>query len=165
MSEVNDFLFQGGSKAFQFNEFGDICRGTIETAELRQQTDIDGNLLTWPDGKKRMQLVITLQTADRTGEDDDGLRTIYAKGGRYEVDKGEGMSMRDAIAQAVKDAGATSIDPGDELAVGYTGLGKAKRGYSAPKLYAASFKKATKSVKAADLFGEPEPAGARGDPF
>jgi hypothetical protein len=162
-NEITDFLFQGGAKAFQFKNFGDICRGTIESIDMRQQTDIDNNLLFWPDGKKRMQLVITLKTTEHESDDDDGLRTIYAKGGRYEVDQGEGQSMRDAIAEAVKDAGASSIDPGDELAVGYTGLGKAKRGYSAPKLYAASFKKASKSLSASDLFGDGNERS--GDPF
>lgn len=155
-NDVNAFLFEGGAKSFQWGETpGTVCRGTIESAELRQQTSLDDNKpLTWDDGRPRMQLVITLQTAERDSDDDTGLRSIYAKGGRYEIAEGEGQSMRDAIAQAVKDAGATSIDPGDELAVGFTGRGKAKRGYTAPKLYAASFRKATASVSAADLFDD-----------
>lgn len=155
-NDVNNFLFEGGAKAFQWGETpGTICRGTIESAELRQQTSLDDNKpLTWDDGRPRMMLVITLQTADRDDEDDTGVRAIYAKGGRFEVASGEGQSIRDAIADAVKAAGARSIDPGDELAVGFTGRGKAKRGYTAPKLYAANFKKATASVAASDLFGD-----------
>lgn len=155
-NDVNNFLFEGGAKAFQWGETpGTICRGTIESAELRQQTSLDDNKpLTWDDGRPRMMLVITLQTADRDDEDDTGVRAIYAKGGRFEVASGEGQSMRDAIADAVKAAGAKSIDPGDELAVGFTGRGKAKRGYTAPKLYSANFKKATASVAASDLFGD-----------
>ena len=154
--DVNSFLFEGGAKSFQWGDHpGTVCRGVIESAELRQQTSLEDNkLLTWDDGRPRMMLVITLQTAERDDDTDTGLRAIYAKGGRFEVAEGEGQSMRDAIAQAVKDAGASSIDPGDELAVGFTGVGKAKRGYTAPKLYSASFKKATASVSAADLFGE-----------
>jgi hypothetical protein len=154
-NDVNSFLFEGGAKSFPFAKIGDICRGTIESAEVRQQTSLEDNKpLFWDDGRPRNMLVITLQTNERDDENDTGLRAIYAKGGRFEVDQGEGESMRDAIARAVKDAGATSIDPGDELAVGYTGNGKAKRGYQAPKLYAASFKKATASISAADLFGD-----------
>jgi hypothetical protein len=164
-TDVNSFLFEGGAKSFQWGETpGTICRGTIESAEMRQQTSLEDNKpLFWDDGRPRMMLVITLQTAEHDGDDDDGKRTIYAKGGRFEVADGEGTSMRDAIAQAVKDAGASSIEPGDELAVGFTGRGKAKRGYTAPKLYAASFKKAAASVSASDLFGDGN--AAVGDPF
>ena len=164
-NDVNSFLFEGGAKSFQWGERpGTVCRGVIESAELRQQTSLEDNkLLTWDDGRPRMMLVITLQTTDREDDSDTGLRAIYAKGGRFEVAEGEGTSMRDAIAQAVKDAGASSIDPGDELAVGFTGVGKAKRGYTAPKLYTASFKKATASVSAADLFGDGN--AAAGSPF
>jgi hypothetical protein len=163
-NDVNSFLFEGGAKSFQFNKIGDICRGVIESVELRQQTSLDDNKpLVWDDGRPRMMLVVTLQTTDRDGDDDTGMRSIYAKGGRFEVAEGEGTSMRDAIAQAVKDVGASSIDPGDELAVGYTGNGKPKRGQSAPKLYSASFRKATASVSAADLFGDGN--AAAGEPF
>lgn len=152
--DVNDFLFQGGAKSFPFETIGDIVRGTIISCEIRQQTSLEDNTpLFWNDGTPRKQLVITLQTTLTDSEDDDGQRTIYAKGGRFEIAKGEGTSMRDAIADAVKAAGAKSIDPGDELAVGFTGEGKGKRGFNAPKLYAASFKKASKSVSAKDLFG------------
>jgi hypothetical protein len=151
---TTDFLFAGGAKAFAFNEFGDTVSGEITSAEVRQQTSIEGDLLTWPDGKPRNQLVITLQTTLKDNDDDDGLRTVYAKGGRFDVNKGEGSSMRDAIAEAVRLVGAKSIDPGDELAVSYTGEGVARRGYNAPKLYTAGFRKAKASIKASDLFGD-----------
>ena len=102
-----------------------------------------------------MQLVITLKTEERDGADDDGVRTIYAKGGRYEIAKGEGSSMRDAIAEAVKEAKASSIEPGDELAVCFTGESKpTQRGFQPAKLYVAGFKKASKAVSASDLFGD-----------
>ena len=157
-NDVNEYLFGGGAKAFQFNTIGDICRGTVVKAEMRQQTSIEGVPLNWDDGRPRMQLVVELQTDEHVDDDDDGIRTLYAKGGRFEIAEGEGQSMRDAIADAMKEQKEKSLDPGDELAVGFTGLGKAKRGYSAPKLYAASFRKGRKSVKASDLFGdEPTP--------
>lgn len=161
--DVSNFLFAGGAKAFQFNNFGDTVSGEVTNCEVRQQTSIEGELLSWPDGKPRMQLVITLQTKLKDNDDDDGLRTIYAKGGRFDVAEGEGSSMRDAIADAVRLLGAKSIDVGDELAVSFTGLGVAKRGYSAPKLYSAGFRKAKASIKASDLFGEGNERS--GDPF
>lgn len=157
--DINDFLFQAGARAFPFNEMGDVVRGTIESAEMRQQTSLDDNKpLFWPDGSPRKQLVIVLQTELHDTDDDDGKRTIYAKGGRFEAEKGEGLAMRDAIADAVRAAKATKLEPGDELAVGFTGEGRAKRGFSAPKLYSASFRKATKSVSASDLFGDEQPS-------
>lgn len=151
---VNDFLFSGGAKSFPFENVGDTIKGEIVSADLRQQTSIEGQLLTWTDGSPRMQLVIVVHVPDLATDDDDGNRSIYAKGGRYDVASGSGQSMRDAIAEAVRDAGAKSLDPGDEIAVSFTGLGKAKRGQSAPKLYTAGYRKATASVAAADLFGD-----------
>lgn len=153
-NDVNEYLFGGGAKAFAFDHIGDICRGTVIKAELRQQSSLEGELLTWTDGRPRMQLVITMQTDEHDSDDDDGIRTLYAKGGRFEIAEGEGTSMRDAIADAIKATGAKSLDPGDQLAVGYTGNGKGRKGYNPPKLYAASFKKGRTSVTASDLFGE-----------
>lgn len=163
-NDVNDFLFAQGGKSFKFERIGDTIKGEIIKAEVRQQTSMDGQLLTWDDGSPRKQLVVTIQTDAHDTDDDDGVRSIYAKGGNFEIAKGEGTSMRNAIAEAVKDAGASSLDPGDELAVCFTGESKAKRGYSPAKLYVAGFKKATHSVKAADLFGDGSREGEP-DPF
>ena len=152
---------------FKFEAFNDICRGVVESIESRQQTDFDGKPLTWPDGRERKIIVITLSTKEsdvpRSGSNDDGKRTLWAKGGRYEVAKGEGTSMRDAIVQAARDAGVSTTEGmiGGELAVGYTGEGKpTQRGYQAPKLYTAAFKAPAAKPAASDLFGDPEP-----DPF
>ncbi len=155
-NDVNNYLFQSGSKAFPFENVGDIVHGTVESCELRQQTSIEGEALTWADGSPRKQLVITLKTDLRETDEDDGMRTIYAKGGNFEIATGEGTSMRDAIADAMKAAKANSLDPGDELWVGYTGIGKGRRGYSPPKLYSAKFAKASKSVSASAIFGDAE---------
>lgn len=152
-NDVNDYLFGGGAKAFQFENIGDICHGTVISAEIRQQTSMEGEALVWADGTPRKQLVIVVQT-DEISDEDDGQRTLFAKGGRFEVATGEGTSMRDAIADAMRLAQAKSLDPGDELWVGYTGIGKGRRGFSPPKLYSAKFRKASAGVKAADIFGD-----------
>jgi hypothetical protein len=152
--DINNFLLSGGAKAFQFNEIGDTVEGDIIDAEVRQQSSMEGELLTWADGKPRMQLVITLQTKLREGDEDDGVRTIYAKGGRYDIAKGEGTSMRDAIAEAVRATGASKMEEGDSLVVCWSGLGVAKRGYQAPHLYTAGFRKAKASVSADALFSD-----------
>ena len=131
--------------------------GEVLSAEVRQQTDVDtGEKLTWTDGSPRNQLVITLQTSLHDTDEDDGIRQIFAKGGKHDVAEGEGQSMKDAIAQAVRNGGGTGLNPGDNLAVAYTGNGvKKNRAFNAPKLYSASWKKATPaSVSGKDLFDD-----------
>jgi len=154
MSDPNAFLFGGGGKAAKFDEIGDTVEGIIENVEVAQQTSMEDNTpLTWPDGRPREQLVITLQTDAREGDDDDGIRKLYAKGGKYEVAEGAGTSLKDAVADAVKKAGARSIDQGGKLKVGFSGMGKkTNRGYSAPKLYRAVYEPPKASVSADELF-------------
>jgi hypothetical protein len=156
MQETNDFLFGGGGKAAKFETIGDAVEGTITDAVVSQQTDMESNQpLTWPDGSPRMQLVITLQTTERIDDNDDGMRRIYAKGGKYEVASGAGTSLKDAIADAVRKAGAQSLTEGGTLKVGYSGEGKkTNRGFSAPKLYRAVYTAPVKSVDASDLWDE-----------
>jgi hypothetical protein len=157
-NDINDFLFASGAQSAKFEKIDDAVEGEIVSCDLRQQTDIEtGTPLTFADGKPRMQLVVTLQTKLHESDDDDGLRTIYAKGGRYEVASGTGSSMRDAIAQAVKDVGADKIEEGATLVVVHTGLGKAKsRGFNQPKLYTAGYRKPKATVSAAALFSDDE---------
>lgn len=156
MSNVDDFLFGGGGKAAKFDNIGDTVEGQITDASVSQQTDMETQQpLTWADGSPRMQLVITLQTSERTDDNDDGLRRIFAKGGKYEVASGAGTSLKDAIADAVRKAGAKSLDEGGTLKVGYTGEGKkTNRGFSAPKLYRATYSPPVKSVSAEELWDE-----------
>jgi hypothetical protein len=156
MSDVNDFLFGGGGKAAKFEKIGDTVEGQITDVKVTQQTSMEDNTpLTWPDGSPRMQLVITLQTSANDGEDDDGVRKLYAKGGKYEVAEGTGTSMKDAIGDAVKKAGSKSIDEGGTLRVGHSGMGKkTNRGFSAPKLYRATYEAPKASVAASELWEE-----------
>lgn len=156
MQDTNDFLFGGGGKAAKFDNIGDTVEGTITDCVINQQTDMETNQpLTWPDGSPRMQLVVTLQTTERTDDNDDGVRRIYAKGGRYEVASGAGSSMKDAIADAVRKSGASTLVEGGTLKVGYSGEGKkTNRGFSAPKLYRAVYTAPVKSVDASDLWDE-----------
>ena len=156
MSDPNAFLFGGGGKAAKFENIGDTVEGRIENVEVSQQTSMEDNTpLTWPDGRPREQLVITLATDLREGDDDDGIRKVYAKGGKYEAAEGTGTSLKDAVADAVRKAGAKSIDEGGTLKVGHTGIGKkTNRGYSAPKLYRAVYTPPKASVGAADLFDD-----------
>ena len=152
-NEAQDFLFGGGGSAAKFEEIGDEVVGVITECIVGQQTDMEtGAPLTWSDGSPRKQLVITLTTDERTGDEDDGMRRVYAKGGNYEVATGTGTAMKNAIADAVKKAGASSIEEGGKLRVAFTGMGKkTNRGFSAPKLYRATYEAPKKSVSADDF--------------
>ena len=156
MSNPNDFLFGGGGKAAKFENIGDAVEGIIENVVVSQQTSMEDNTpLTWPDGRPREQLVVTLATDLREADDDDGIRKAYAKGGNYEAAEGTGTSMKDAIKDAVKKAGSRTLDEGGWLKIAHTGVGKkTNRGYAAPKLFRAQYKAPTASVEVEDLFDE-----------
>ena len=151
--DVNDWLFGSGAKSFPFESVGDVCTGEITAMTTRQQTSIDdGKPLYWDNGDPRMMLVITLQTDAQEGEDDDGLRSLYVRGGNYTVASGSGSSMATAVRDAVRKSGAKRIETGASLTVKYTGTGKATRGgMNAPKLYTATYRPPTQSVDVDDL--------------
>ena len=156
IKDATDFLMGGGGVAFKWDNLGDTASGVITDASISQQTSLDDNTpLTWSDGSPRMQLVITIATDEHTDENDDGLRRLYAKGGRFEAAEGSGSSMKDAIADAVRRSGAKTIEEGGKLTVAYTGVGKkTNRGYNAPKLFKAKYEPPTRSVAVDDLFDE-----------
>lgn len=141
----NDFLFEAGAKsAFgETAEIGDIVKGRIVSAEVRQQTDGEGNPRFWSDGKPRQQLVIVIQTDQGDGDADDGQRALYAKDGKFEVASGKGQAMLTAIREAVKKVGGKGLDVGATLTVQFSGLGKkTSPGFSPPKLYLAKYEPA-----------------------
>ncbi len=135
--------------AAKFVDIGDKVTGKITSVKREAQRDFDsGAELTWSNGDPRLQTVIGLDTAD-------GEVTIYAKGGKVNtIAEGEGLAMENAIVAAVKAAGASSIDPGAELAVAYTGTATpTKKGLNGMKLYVAQYKAAApSSVSVDDLF-------------
>lgn len=143
MTDVNAFLQSQGAKAFPFASVGDVVSGTIVSAAVRQQTDIDtGEPQTWRDGSPKNMLVVTLQTDLQEDENDDGVRSLYLRGGNYEVQDGKGASGLTAFRDALKASGEKEIAPGARLTFGYTGNGKkspGKNAYSAPKLYSAKY--------------------------
>jgi hypothetical protein len=160
MSDANSFLFGGGGRAAKFEDVGDSVTGTVVSFEVVQQTAMETNEpLTWSDGKPRMQMVVDLQTDLRDGGDeDDGIRRIYVKGGNYEVAEGSGTSMKDALSDAVRKAGAKEFATGATLTMAFTGMGKkTNRGFAAPKLYRARYEVPKQSTNVDDLFGDDSP--------
>lgn len=145
----------GGSKAWSADQVGDKIQGRIKLVERRQQRGLEGGgLLTWDDGSPKMITYIELETTLHDDDDDDGVRALYAKGGRnHEPASGTGTSMEVAIAEAVKATGASSIDEGGQLVVQHTGVAKpSTRGYQGAKLYRAQYVPPTTSVSTDDLF-------------
>jgi hypothetical protein len=142
---VENFLNSGGAPAAKFPNIGSVVKGTVEEASVAQQTDFaTGAPLTWDDGSPRMQLVITLATEERDPsiDNDTGKRRVFVKG-----------QMLTAVKEAIRQAGAKSIEVGDTLAIQYKSDGEPpKAGFHAPKIYAAQYKVgAASSVSVEDL--------------
>lgn len=136
--------------AIKFDNVGDRVKGIVTNPRREQQRDFDtGSPMTWDNGDPRLQTVVGM-TVD--GEE----RTLYARGGKYEVVEGEGTSLEAAIVEAVVAAGASDIAEGAELEVVHTGLGKPPRkGANSPKLYRAKYTPPRASVPVSDLFSTP----------
>lgn len=146
----------GGSGKSWSPEVGDKISGVIIGITREQQTDFQtGAPLSWSNGDPRMQTVVELQTDERVDDDDDGVRSLWLKGGKnFEAASGSGHSGEVALAMAAKEAGADSIDEGARLQVVCSGLAKpTTRGFQPAKLYSMKYEAPKASVSAGDLFG------------
>lgn len=141
------FDIGGGGNAFPFDNIGDTVTGKILTLEEVQQTDMDtGEPAFWNDNpaQPKMMYRVTLQTEIRDDPSDDGKRSVYLRGSR----KPESQSSLAAVLGAVKTVtGGTALDPGATLSLRYIGDGQqTKRGFNAPKLYAAQYQPAAMNI-------------------
>jgi hypothetical protein len=118
---------------------GTVVTGKIlDIAEVQSRNLKDNALETWADGNPKMVAVVKLQTAERDDEDDDGVRAIYAKGGKA-VGPAGGRTLLEAIKLASVNAKAP-IAVGGELTVKFKEeLPHETRGFNAHKLYTAKF--------------------------
>ena len=145
----------GGSKSWN-PAMGDKISGTVVSFKRVQQTGFDdGKPLTWDDGTPRMQSVVELQT-DLGDEDDDGIRSIWLKGGKkFEPAEGTGTSGEEALVAAVKEAGSTTIDEGAKLIIVCSGIAKKTNPRFQPaKLYTMKYEPPKQSVSVDDMFGD-----------
>lgn len=137
------------SPSAKFVKIGDKHAGHIMAFDERDQTDINGKPLLFPDGSPRKQWVISIEKEG--GE----IVALYAKGGKFKAATGSGDSMQAAIGAAGRAASAESIDVGGKLAVAYTGNSEPKPGQSPAKLYTAQYEPpAAASVPVEDLFSD-----------
>lgn len=159
MNQSANDLLMGGSRTppASFETVGTVVKGEVSELDTGQQRDyVTKQPLFWgPDRRPTttvtndpvMQTIITVQTDERDQaiEDDDGRRRIYA-GGR---------NIRQAIVDAIRNAGANGIEIGGKLAVKYVS-GSGNTGD--PKVYEAQYKDKLPNptaVTAADLLEEP----------
>lgn len=126
-------FFDSGAASCRFANIGDTHVGVITDFKESQQRNIEtSEPAFWPDGNKKMMLVITIQTQERDDQidDDDGERRLF-------VNKPSGMFA--AIANAIK-ASKGKFSIGGTIAVKYVKNGTPKaRGFSAPKEYIAKY--------------------------
>jgi hypothetical protein len=147
---ADDLIMGGGAPSVKWPAPGTKVIGEIVETATTQQTDFDdGSPKFWKDGSPKMQAVITLQTDERDPDvpDDDGKRRLFVSSWR----------MRDAIRDAVTNAGARHLERGGKLAVQFTALGEGT-GSIPPKLYTAQYKRpepGANPVTASDLLEEP----------
>lgn len=139
---------QNSKKSWSADTIGDRIEGVIVDADEKDQTDIETGLVKrWNDGTPMKQWVIELQTDQRDSDSDDGIRTVWAKGGNFEPAQGDGKSLMEAIRAACDGA---DIEEGGHLIVQLTGFGKKKNpAYSAPKLYKAKYTPPAKKISTA----------------
>ena len=152
--DVNDFLMGNGAKAFPFENLGDKVSGQIVEMKKQQQTDMQtGEPVFWNNGDPKMMLRITLQTDLQDSEDDEGLRSVYLRGGNPVAVKGSGTSSLVAVKDAVRRSGAPDgIQPGGILTLEFSGYGQAaNKGFNPPKLYLASYRPPIASIDMDDL--------------
>lgn len=130
---ADDFLLGGSVPSAKFPVIGTTVAGRITTPPtVEQQRDYTtGEAKFWDDGKPQMQLVVTLATNLRDPQisDDDGTRRLYVKG-----------QLKNAVAQAVRAAGARGLEVGGLLEVTYARDGERKNPrFNAPKEYTATY--------------------------
>ncbi len=132
LGNVDDMALVGVPAA-KFEKIGDTVKGVIMSCTVSQCRDIaTGQPTFWPDGNPKTQMLVDLETEDRSEDidDDNGYRRLYAK---------RPSAMLKAIIEAL---GTTrpSQSIGGTLVVKYSQNGVAKKaGFNKPKLYVAKY--------------------------
>lgn len=139
--------FFGGAPTITFDaakgyQRGMFRGGLVKSKSITNQTDMKtGAIKTYKDGSPMRQMIITLQTAERSDPTDDGERRLFLKG-----------DMGRAARTAFKAVGASDVEIGSWLYVAWVN-DKASQtvGFSAQKLYDAKYARP----------GQPDPLGGQ----
>ena len=180
MTTPTDFFSNTGtssedrnSASAAFKTIGDVIKGIVaeEPVVIDQTVYGTGAPKLDKNGKQQTQLVVVLQTehrnwdkatnpakdetgAPKPGAADAGLRALFVK-----------FKLRDAIADALREAGTTTLEVGGELAVAY--VSDEKFNSFDVKTYKAKYTPPAKSNSSQDFFGTTitTPADASAPPF
>lgn len=117
----------GGGAAIKFAEVGDEVTGIVREVSERNDTDIAGNVKTWPSGDPVKMWVFTL---DVDGEH----RSLFVRG-----------NMVKAIREATTAAGVPTLI-GQRLTVKHHALGDKRPGMTQAKLFKAKIEPAPAAV-------------------
>lgn len=110
----------GGSlEGLKFPEIGHSETGVVVAVDERDDTGIDGEAKTWPDGRPKRVWIFTLQQADGVE------RALWVRG-----------NLVKAIREAVAEAGVATVI-GATLSVQHHALGDKKPGLNPAKLFRA----------------------------
>lgn len=140
--QAHDWMMGGRVPAAQFESIGAVASGEVLSYERAQQRALDGTLRVYSDGQPMWQMVFTIQTGlrDEAIPNDDGVRKVYARGGKIEPGAA-GRPMLDAIREAVRESGWGAKNlVGGILSVRFECEGTpVQRGWKPPKQYRAKF--------------------------
>ena len=129
-SEENvDDLLGALAPALSWPEIGTTVTGVVTSMTRGIQTEPDGTIKTWQDGKPRAQAILTLQTSLAEDDDDDGQRRLFIKG-----------AMVGGFRAAMRKAHVKGPRPGGVLTVTYAADAKPKvKGHSPTKLFTVDY--------------------------
>lgn len=131
-SDIDALLSSAGATSFFRKEtpIGASITGTVLEVTGRQSTDyVSGDPEFWDDGKPKMLIAITLQTALRDHVEDDGRRGVYVKTWGVQA-----TALKDAVKAAGGATAGAVLRPGATFTGTYTGETPSKAG-SPTKLY------------------------------
>jgi len=119
LSDLKQLLAESKSLPSAFRKdhpIGTVWAGVVQSVEVRQVRDDDGNVETWDNGDPKQQVVVAIKTDQRDPErpNDDGVRGIYIKWWK---------EQRKALRECLEAAGVDDIEPGGLFAAKYVGDG------------------------------------------
>lgn len=116
------------------SKIGDTITGAVVGVQTRQARDIQTRQpRVWENGDPVLQVVVSIQTDEKTDENDDGVRAVFIK---------FWGAQRQALLDALKDANLSDVPLGSTFTASFVGTEKSNnRAFSDTKLFEYSIKK------------------------